>query len=89
MAFDSRFARLAGKIGAHTQHARHDPQLTTAPARRAFMARFEREADPDGLLPEAERHRRAESLRKAYFARLQFLSAQARRRRAEKESTAD
>ena len=88
MPLDSTTARLAGRIGAHTQHARHDPRLTTAAARRAFMARFDRDVDPDGLLPETERQRRAESLRKAYFARLQFLSAQARRSGSRKGSDA-
>jgi len=45
----------------------------------AFMARFEREVDPDGTLAE-ERARRAEAARKAYFAQLAHKSAKARRR---------
>jgi hypothetical protein len=50
-------------------------------ARQAFLDRFEREVDPDGTLPPAERARRAEHARKAYFAKLALKSAQARRRR--------
>ncbi len=75
---------LRGRIGAHTLHARYDPRVTTAAARRAFLDRFEREADPDGVLPLEERARRARHLRKAYFARLALRSAQARRRRAQR-----
>lgn len=72
---------LVGRIGAHHLHARYDPRKTTAAARRAFLDRFTRQADPDGTLAPAERARRAHHLRKAYFARLALRSAQARRRR--------
>ena len=41
---------------------------------------FEREVDPHNSLPVAERVRRAENARKAYFQRLALKSAQARRR---------
>jgi hypothetical protein len=62
-------------------HAQHDARATTANARAAFLTRFEREADPDGLLPPAERQRRARQLRSAYFARLALAAATARRAR--------
>jgi hypothetical protein len=52
----------------------------TSKAREAFLARFEAEVDPEGVLPEVERKRRAEHLRKAYFASLALASAKARRR---------
>ena len=61
---------LAGRIGAHSLHAKHDPRITTARGRAAFLAKFEAEVDPDGTLPPQERARRAEHARKAYFARL-------------------
>ena len=70
---------LRGRIGAYRLHATHDSREITAPARRAFLARFENEVDPDGTLPSAERARRAEMARKAYFTRLAYLSAKARR----------
>lgn len=57
-----------------------DPAARTAPARAAADARFEREVDPEGILPAAERARRAEAKRRAYFARLALKSAQARRK---------
>jgi hypothetical protein len=47
-----------------------------------MLERFEREVDPDGTLPPAERAKRAEYARKAYFQRLALKSAQVRRRRA-------
>ena len=71
-------AALRGRIGAYVLHARHDPRETTAKARAAFLANFEREVDPEGALPEHERRRRAEYARKAHFARLALASARAR-----------
>jgi hypothetical protein len=71
---------LRARLAAHSLHAQvTDPAAHTAPARRAFLDRFEREVDPDGLLPAAERQRRAEHARKAYFLRLALASAKARR----------
>ncbi len=72
---------LSARLAAHTLHARlADPVAHTAPARQAFLDRFEREVDPDGTLPPAERARRAEHARKAYFTRLALASAKARRK---------
>ena len=73
---------LRGRIGAYRLHATHDSRETTSAARRAFLGRFEAEVDPERVLPPAERARRAEMARKAYFARLALASAKARRRRA-------
>jgi len=73
---------MAGRIGAHEGWARcEDRTARTAKARRAFDARFENEVDPDGVLAPSERARRAESARKAYFARLALKSATTRARR--------
>ena len=55
----------------------------TAPSRKAQLDAFERQVDPDGLLPAAERALRAESARRAHFAKLAFLSAVARRKSAQ------
>jgi hypothetical protein len=70
---------LRARIGAYAMHGRNDARETTAKARAAFLARFERLADPEGRLPLAERQRRAQKLRSAYFARLALASAKARR----------
>lgn len=57
-----------------------DRSAATAAARTAFADKFLHEADPDGVLPYAERVKRAQSLRRAYFQRLALASARARRR---------
>lgn len=69
---------LRARLAAHELHARHDSKQLTAPARAAFMDSFLAKVDPEGVLPEAERIRRAQHLRKAHFARLALLSAKAR-----------
>jgi hypothetical protein len=72
---------LRGRMGAYVVHARYDPRQTTAPARAAFLRRFLDEVDPDRVLPEPERLRRAAAARKAYFTRLAFLASRRRRQR--------
>src|SRR5215216_634555 len=79
-AFDPKEMARRGRIGAHRLHATHDPRETTAKAREAFLSQFEREVDPDGALSPEERRRRAEHAKKAHFARLARLSAEARRK---------
>ena len=74
-------ASQRGRIGAYRLHATHDPRITTAPARRAFLAGFELAVDPDGELAPEERARRAAAAKKAHFAQLAYRSALARRRR--------
>lgn len=74
---------LLSRLAAHAMHARHDSRETSAPGRAAFMRRFEDQVDPDRVLPEAERLRRAAHARKAYFGRLALASAKARRRGGE------
>jgi hypothetical protein len=70
-----------GRIGAHAKWAATDDRsAATAPARQAFLDRFERQVDPDGLLPPAERAARADHARKAYMLQLARKSAAARRK---------
>jgi hypothetical protein len=70
-----------GRLGAYSLHSKYDSRELTSAARVEFLSRFEREVDPEGLLPEAERNRRAEFARKAYFTKLAMKSAAARRAR--------
>jgi len=79
---------LRGRIAAYTLHSRYDSHEITERARKGFQSKFEREVDPDGVLPEAERLRRAEMARKAFYARLALSSAKARRKRAERGQNA-
>lgn len=57
-----------------------DRAARTEAARRAALARFERQVDPDGELSEEERQRRAASARRSYFRLLALRSARARGR---------
>jgi hypothetical protein len=74
----SREAARIGRIGAYARLSRHSATDATAPARAAFLKRFETQVDPGGLLPEGERLRRAAYARRAHFHRLARLSAIAR-----------
>jgi hypothetical protein len=68
------------QIAAYISWSRtSDRSARTRPARQAFLNRFEREVDPDGLLPLAERHRRAQHALRAYMLRLAKRSVAARR----------
>jgi hypothetical protein len=76
---DSNDRILRARMAAHLLHAQiSDPAEHTAPARAAFLSRFEREVDPDGVLDPQERARRAEHAKKAYFIRLALASRKAR-----------
>lgn len=75
--------KLAGRAGAYKSWANTgDKTARTQPARDRFLARFEREVDPDGVLTEKERKQRAIYARKAYMTQLARRSAQVRRGKA-------
>jgi hypothetical protein len=76
------------RLAAYEMHAQHDPKETTAAARAASPARvdyFLKQVPTD--LPDPERLRRAEYLRKAHFQRLALASMAARRRRRQQQET--
>jgi hypothetical protein len=73
---------LTGRLGAYVLHSKYDSRELTKAARAAFESKFERDVDPDGVLPIKERLRRAEMARKAHYTRLALLSAKARRKKA-------
>jgi hypothetical protein len=56
-----------------------DTAAATSPARAAFLARFERQVDPEGLLPPDERRTRAARALRAHMIRLAESSAAKRR----------
>ena len=76
---------LRSRIGAYALHARYDAKETTKAARKAFMAKFEREVDPDSVLPVMERRRRAAAARKEYFTRLAYRSSRSRKKLQQKK----
>jgi hypothetical protein len=69
---------LVSTIGAHALHSQYDSRELTANARAKFDQRFLDEVDPNRVLPEPERLRRADHARKAYFAKLAYMSAKVR-----------
>lgn len=74
---------LRARLASHEKWAAcPDRSAATAPARRAFDERFEREVDPDGVLTPDERACRAQHARKAFYTRLALKSVQSRRRAA-------
>ena len=77
---------LRARMAAHLLHAQiPDEAEHTAPARAAFLSRFEREVDPEGVLDPEERARRAEHAKKAYFLRLALASRKARAKKRGKK----
>ena len=80
---------LRARLAAYAMHARHDTRRTSANGRAAFLARFEREVDPDGRLHPEERARRAEQARRAYFTRLALAATKARRAKRERQQGGD
>lgn len=81
---DRNSMRLRGRIGGYALAASRDMREHLAPARAAFMRRFVDEVDPDRVLTEAERNRRAEMAKKAYFSRLAYKSAKTRAKKRER-----
>jgi hypothetical protein len=72
---------LRAKIGAHALHAHYDGVALTERARAKFLATFEHQVDPNGVLPPEVRQRRALHARRAHMARLSLAASKARARR--------
>jgi hypothetical protein len=66
---------------ALTRWARQDHREQAIKGQAGLYARFLREVDPEGTLPEDERHRRAQRLRRAHMLRLGRLAAARKRAR--------
>lgn len=71
---------MRARVAALTRWAHEDPAEQMRKARAKFDERFERQVDPEGVLPEPERIRRAQAARKVYFQQLAFKSSRARSR---------
>lgn len=70
--------KVRARLAAHALHAQGGTSTKAGTA--AFLARFDREVDPDGILAPEERARRAEHARKAYMGRLALKASRARQR---------
>ena len=68
------------RIAAEISWSRtRDRSARTRPARQKFLQRFEREVDPNGVLPPEERRRRAEHAKRAYMLHLAKRAVAARK----------
>jgi len=75
-------ASLTARIAANTRWSRLDEPgraAATSRARSGFLAKFEREVDPDGRLAPEERQRRAQQALTAHMQRLALARAKKRR----------
>lgn len=91
------------RIAAQKRWAKSDPVEGTRAAREAFMARFEAQVDPEGVLEPRERARRAELARRGHFLSMAYarhrkgasvapllpVDAEARQRAARNQSIRD
>lgn len=78
-ARNAQVRQLAARIANFDRWSKvEDRQAATAPARKGFMARFDREVDPNGELSDDERARRAELAMRAHMSRLALASAKRR-----------
>lgn len=68
---------VIGRIGALTMHAQG--KTNTQPARDAFLTRFEKEVDPEGMLSPKERARRADFAHRAYMSKISLKRRRPRR----------
>lgn len=76
---------LYGRIGNLERWARTTPEqrrTATEPAREAWARRFERQADPDGVMSEKDRAEAGERLMRAYMLRMSKAAAEARARKS-------
>src|SRR5437764_13800276 len=81
--FTAQQRSLQSRLAAYRAWERTaDASARTAPARRAAMARFERQVDPQGVLSAEERARRATAAMRAYFTALALRSSRARAKAA-------
>ena len=72
---------LISRLAALEQQAQG--KGTTKAARAAFEQSFLDQVDPDGVLPLAERQRRAAFAKRAHFVRMQLASLKVRRAKQE------
>ncbi len=80
---DPTTRRLVAQIGGNARvRQAESPAAMTAPARRAFLVRFERQVDPDGVLDPEVRAAKARAALSEQMARVSLarVTAAARRR---------
>lgn len=86
---DSAAHRINGQIGALERWGRTTAaqrQAATRAARKGMWARFERLADPDGVMSAADRIEAAERLQRAHMLRMAQAAAKSRASKAAQRS---
>ncbi|MCD0450792.1 hypothetical protein LO762_16565 [Actinocorallia sp. API 0066] len=78
-------ARMAGNA---TWAKVTDRTAATAPAREGWLAKLEREVDPEGVMDPETRAAAVENARRAHMARMSFLAAKAARKAREERKAA-
>jgi hypothetical protein len=74
---------LRARKAAHARWAKHSAAEHAEKMRDGLWQKFLDEVDPDRVLPEDERERRAGQARKAFYADLAYRSARARSQKAD------
>jgi len=72
---------LRASVAAYSRWSREDPRPAMKKVREGYLRKFENLVDPDRVLPEVERERRALAALNAEMRRLALISS---RRRAER-----
>jgi hypothetical protein len=86
MALTPEQRSMRARLAALARWSKEDPADQMKIARARFDERFEKQVDPDCILPPEERARRAAAARKAYFVQLGFQSSRrATARKAQKK----
>lgn len=89
-SFNAAERQLLARLAAHQSWANTaNRNARTAPARDAFLAKFEDQVDPRRELTPEERAKRATNARKAHFTRLALKSAQSRRGASARQEALD
>lgn len=70
--------QMSARQAAYARWSQQDARTGTAAAQSKRMAAYERQVDPDGVLPAAERARRAECAMHAHMIRMSAISRQRR-----------
>lgn len=79
---------LRARRAAHARWAREDRSAASERQRQIMLERFEREVDPAGTLPPAERAKRAANALSSHMAGLAYKASRSRERRAKARQVA-
>lgn len=76
--YDPADMAARGRIGIYTALAKYGPLAMSAAGRAAFLAKFERLVDPEGLLPPEERAQRAREALREHMRKVSAIGVRKR-----------